>query len=226
MYSRKPSWRPVILVVYPGSVVGPAVLLIPDLDNKTEWLLSNFAKNTKLRGVTGAPSGFTAIQKDWDRLSWQEFHEIQQRKMQSPAPWSNLIYQQQLESSFADKRHILVAAKLTVRRQLWERRPVASSWAALGRAWTADQGRWPHLVSLPLEHWLCPALVWAQGRAMQLKGLKHLTHVEGLGLFSLQKRRLGRLLPCAEWVPGGGRSKGDGGRLFSLVFSEAINTRQ
>lgn len=50
------------------------------------------------------------------------------------------IYQHQVESSFAGKRHILVDTKLTVSKQLWERRP-AASWAALGRALRAHQGR-------------------------------------------------------------------------------------
>lgn len=35
------------------------------------------------------------------------------------------MYQHQLESSLADKRHILVDAKLTVSKKLWERRSAA-----------------------------------------------------------------------------------------------------
>lgn len=69
------SWRPVASSVPLGCILGLVLLiiLISDLDDGIECIVSQFANNTKLGEVADMPEGHSAIQGDHSKLEkWSD----------------------------------------------------------------------------------------------------------------------------------------------------------
>ncbi|GAB0183288.1 mitochondrial enolase superfamily member 1 [Grus japonensis] len=66
----KLNWRPVTGGVPQALKMGAILfsILINDLDNGTEYILSKLTDDTNLEGVADTPGGCAAIQKDLERL--------------------------------------------------------------------------------------------------------------------------------------------------------------
>lgn len=63
------SWRQVMSAVSQGSLLGPRLfIVINDLDNRTECILSKFTGDTKKGGGADIPDSYAVCQRDLDKL--------------------------------------------------------------------------------------------------------------------------------------------------------------
>ena len=93
-----------------GSIVGPVLfnLFISDLDNGTEYTLSQFTDDTNLGGVTDAPDGCTARDRleNWTERKLEQFNKgkckVLHLRRNNPRRWY-MLEANWLENSFGKK---------------------------------------------------------------------------------------------------------------------------
>ncbi|KAK4829875.1 hypothetical protein QYF61_007267 [Mycteria americana] len=225
------KWKPVTSGVPQGSVLGPILfnVFINDIDSGIKCTLSSFADDTQLSGAVGTPEGRDAIQRDLDRLEeWAHVNLMKSNKAKCKVlhmGQGNPQYQYRLgdegieSSSPVEKdlgmlkaNHILGCTKRSVASR--SREVILPLYSALVR---------PHLeycVQLwsPQHRKDMELLEQVQRRAIKMvRGLEHLSYekrLRGLGLFSLEKRRLqGDLIAAFQYLKGA--YKKDREKLFS-----------
>ncbi|GAB0205579.1 mitochondrial enolase superfamily member 1 [Grus japonensis] len=205
---------------YPGVDMEPVLfnLIINDLNNGP----SKFAGDMKLEGVEGAPDDCAAIQRDLENCTERNLMKFNKGKYKVLHLWRNNPKHQYtlgakwLESGFTERDlWVLVDTNLTVSQQCALVAKKTSSHLGCISKSTASTLRkgilllYSTVVRPNLQSWI---QFWApqyktvidlleQDHARDtkmIKGLKHLLHEERLrelGLFSLEKRRLRRILP-------------------------------
>ncbi|KAK4830418.1 hypothetical protein QYF61_011042 [Mycteria americana] len=173
-------WRSMTSGVPQGFVLGPVQfnILINDIDSGIECTLSKFADDTKLSGAVVMPEGRDAIQRDLDKLEkWAHVNLIRFNK----AKCKDRHLGQKVNC-------ILGCIKRSVASR--SREVILPLYSALVR---------PHLeycVQLwsPQHREDMELLEWVQRRATKMiRGMEHPSYedrLRGLGLFSLEKRRL------------------------------------
>ncbi|KAK4806805.1 LOW QUALITY PROTEIN: hypothetical protein QYF61_005601, partial [Mycteria americana] len=217
----KSSWIPVTSGVAQGSILGPVLfnIFINDLDDGAECTLSKFAGDTKVGGVADMAEDRAAIQRDLNRLEkWADRNLMKFNKGKGkvlPLGRNNPRHQYmlgatQLECSSAEKDlggpdgHQVEHEPATCPcHKEGKRRSVAS------RSRKTILPLYSALVRSHLEYCVqfqapqykrdMDILKRVQQRATKMiKGLEHLSYEERLrelGLFSLEKRRLGGVVP-------------------------------
>ncbi|GAB0179857.1 mitochondrial enolase superfamily member 1 [Grus japonensis] len=121
--NMKPSWRP--SCVPQGLILGPVLIntFINELDDEAEFILSKFADDTKLRGVTDRPEGHDAIQRFLDKLeNWvdRNLMKINKEKWKvlhlgrNNSRHQYMLRAVQLESSLAKKDLVVLMDKLNM----------------------------------------------------------------------------------------------------------------
>ncbi|KAK4806791.1 hypothetical protein QYF61_005587 [Mycteria americana] len=207
----KSSWIPVTSGVAQGSILGPVLfnIFINDLDDGAECTLSKFAGDTKVGGVADMAEDRAAIQRDLNRLEkWADRNLMKFNKGKGkvlPLGRNNPRHQYmlgatQLECSSAEKDlggpdgHQVEHEPATCpchKEGKRSRKTILPLYSALVRS---------HLeycvqFQAPQYKRDMDILKRVQQRATKMiKGLEHLSYEERLrelGLFSLEKRRLG-----------------------------------
>jgi len=194
---------------------------ISDIDSKIECTLSKFTDDTKLSGAVDMPEGWDVIQRDLDKLKkWPCVNLMRFNKAKCKVlhlGWGNPCYHYKLgdeglQSTPAEKDFgVLVDQKLFVSHQC--ALPAQKANCILGCikrsvASRSSDGILPLCSALVRPHLESCFQLWSpqhkkdrdlleqvQKRATKMiRGLEHLTYEErlrDLGLFSLEKRRLG-----------------------------------
>ncbi|KAK4832645.1 hypothetical protein QYF61_024673 [Mycteria americana] len=229
------GWYSITKGVPQRSVLGSLLLniFINDIDSGIECTLSQFADDTKLRGVADSLEGRDAIQKDLDMLErWKKVNLIKINKCKDlHLGQSNHQYQYGLggkgiESSPVEKDlGILVDETQKANRILGcIKRSVAS------RSREVILPLHSALVRPHLEYCVQPRgpqykkdmdlLEWVQRRGTEMiRGLEHLSSEESLREFSVEKRRLwGGLTVAFQYLQGA--YKEDGERHFTKACTD------
>jgi len=138
-----------------GSVLGPVLfnIFVGDMDSGTECTLSEFATDTKLRGMIDTLEGRGAMQRDLDRLerSWacvncMKFNKAKCKVLhvsQGNSTHKHRLGGEWLESSPEEKNlGVPVGEKLHMsRRRALAAQKANVPWAASRAAWPAGRGR-------------------------------------------------------------------------------------